>query len=85
MIVADHSDRGVEDMKFLHLRKHWDRAFESHSRYVCLPARVSSVIVSICIGSGLATGLMQSKGSYWLLYTRKVNTRLILMGTGQKA
>jgi hypothetical protein len=33
---VDHNGRAVEAMKCLRVLKHWDRGFESHSRYVFL-------------------------------------------------
>jgi hypothetical protein len=33
---ADHSGHAVWGMNHLRPLKHWDRGFESHSRYVCL-------------------------------------------------
>jgi hypothetical protein len=41
-------------MNCLHLLKHWDHGFESHSRHVCLCACI--LFVLSCVGSGLATG-----------------------------
>jgi hypothetical protein len=33
----DHSDRAVKSMECLRPLEHWDRGFESHSGYGCMP------------------------------------------------
>jgi hypothetical protein len=49
---ADHSGRAVYRMKFRRPLKHWDRGFESHSRYrylstfllyLCCPAQIEGL------------------------------------------
>jgi hypothetical protein len=41
-------------MNRLRTLEHWDRGFESHSRYGCLFAFILRVVLRV--GSGLATG-----------------------------
>jgi hypothetical protein len=40
------------------LSRSWDRGFESQSKHGCLCVRLSCVCVVLCVGSGLATGLI---------------------------
>jgi hypothetical protein len=52
---ATYSGSVVEGAKYFRPLKHWDRVFKTHSRYWCLRF---SVWLFLCVGSGLATGLI---------------------------
>jgi hypothetical protein len=54
LLAADHSGSAVTGVKCFRSLEHWDRGFESHSKYGCLSAFILFVLP--CAGSGLAMG-----------------------------
>jgi hypothetical protein len=59
--VPDHSGLAVSGMNCLLTFEHWDCGFESHARHGRLCAFI--VCVVLCVGSGLATGLITRPSS----------------------